>query len=295
MRRFTLLLLACTAVVTRTDAQTCHVENGDNTYSDNVSMGSVHLAIKFTPSANFTTSRIEVFTGEVPGANSVAIWSHDSGGDKPLTSLGSGAWNSSAINGWQGAELTTPISIGNGVTYWMVWGAKGGSQASVQTGTGQGQVYRGSFDGGVTWNGPFQFGSDHWKFRLYCCTGSFQEYGIGCPGQTGNPTLTGSGCPAPTQSFNITMGNMLPGAPALLLIGSSNSIAALNPWCNIVNAPLTPIVLPFTVPLTGFLAINETVPLGSPVPSSLFLQTLVGDPAALGGIAASNGLWMLVQ
>ncbi len=281
-------------------AQICHAENDTPNFSDGTSMGgpNLMLAVKFTPSAPIACTRIEVFTGEGSGTNSVPLWSHDAGPNEPLASLGSASWNMSSTNSWQGADLGTPIPLNAGTTYWMVWSPINGSQASVEALATPGQQYRGSFDGGQTWNGPFSFPSSNWKFRLYCnaCAGGFQTYGSACPGTGGvAPAIDGTGCPKPLSAITIDMTQMLPGAPAILLLGSSNQVAAITPSCLLQVAPLLPVAVPFTVPGSGSLSFGATLPNDTPVPFNLYLQALVGDPGAADGVASTNALWMSVQ
>jgi hypothetical protein len=149
----------------------CHAENDGNNFNDAVSMGGPNIlfAIRFAAPANLTVTSIEVFTGEESGQNSVSIWTHDQALNVPVSSLGIGTWDMSFPNGWQGATLAPSISLSSGTTYWFVWGPQEFAQASVDLPMAfPGQVYRASFDGGNSWNGPWQFNTDHWKFRLYC-------------------------------------------------------------------------------------------------------------------------------
>jgi len=173
-------------------AQTlCHAENDGPNFADNVSMGGPNLllGIRFVSPVDMSVTAMEVFTGEQTGQNTLGIWSHDVPNNEPDVSLGSGAWNMVGANSWQGASMTAPIPLLAGQTYWVVWGPRNGSQASVDVPmTFPGQVYRGSFDGGQTWNGPWQHNDHHWKFRLYGNCG-----GVGSPFCFGD--ATGTGCP----------------------------------------------------------------------------------------------------
>ena len=179
----------------------CHAEYGDNAFSDNVSMGGpgLTLAIRFVAPASFNATSIQVFTGEAAGQNSVQIWSHDAGLNQPSAVLSSGAWSMSAANGWQGAALGASVALTAGTSYWLGWSPINNAQASVDTApAGNGQLYRGSWDGGQSWFGPFQDNS-HWKFRIYgnCnaptiyCTAKVNS--LGCTpaiGAVGTPSTT---------------------------------------------------------------------------------------------------------
>jgi hypothetical protein len=165
------LILACaSALCPLSVSQLCYSENGGNTYNTNVSMGGPLVAIRFTSPANLPVAAVEIFTGEAMGTNSIAIWSHDATGNQPLSNLGTGTWTMSSTNSWQGASLLGTVPIFAGVTYWVVWGPAGGAQASVDPPgpTAIVQQYRASFNGGLTWTGPFSFPDRPWKFRFTC-------------------------------------------------------------------------------------------------------------------------------
>jgi hypothetical protein len=177
-------LLALFALAVRAPAQsTCHAENDGANFNDLVSMGGAMVGVRFVAPANVLISRIEVFTGEVGATHDLGIWTHDGGANEPSGPLSTGSFAVQFTNGWQGADLGASVALTSGTTYWMVWTPNSGGQASVDVPMGGlGQVYRGSFDGGQSWNGPFQFNDRHWKFRLiglcnsaptsYCTSGT---------------------------------------------------------------------------------------------------------------------------
>jgi hypothetical protein len=194
-----LLLFAAPAT-----AQTlCYAEYDGPIFADNVSMGGPNLllAIRFVAPSSLTVAKIEIFTGEGTGTNSVGIWSHDGALNQPLASLGSGSWSMSNVNSWQGATMTSAIPLTGGTTYWLAWAPINGSQASVDTSIpGNGQSYMGSFSGGP-WSGPFS-NSNHWKFRLYgsCVTPpttycTAKVNGLGCV-----PFMSFTGTPSASAS-----------------------------------------------------------------------------------------------
>lgn len=193
-----LLAFLCTSSVAQS---ICHAENDGPNFNDLVSMGGPNLllGVRFVAPVSFTSSAIEVFTGEASGTNSVAIWSHDGPNNEPNSQSGVGTWAMSATNSWQGASLGTPVALTGGQTYWMVWGCINNSQCPVDVPMATlGQVYRGSFDGGANWSGPFQFNDRHWKFRLYGnCGGVGTQVCFGIPGAApcpcGNPDPAGMG------------------------------------------------------------------------------------------------------
>jgi len=160
-------------------------------YSDPVLMGGPVVGIRWVPTASVTIHRIEVYTGEVAKPNAVAIWSSDNGlPSKPLANLGNSNPFTTAIpKGWQGADLTTDVSVTAGTEYWVVWDPTGGEQASLDADPGDiQQTYWGSYvgtvTGGASWFGPFSFSSDRWKFRMFC-TNKFGACGPGtCVGSS---------------------------------------------------------------------------------------------------------------
>jgi hypothetical protein len=160
-------------------------------YSDPVLMGGPLVGIRWVPTASVTIHRIEVYTGEVAKPNAVAIWSSDNGApSKPLANLGNSSSFTTAIpKGWQGADLTTDVSVTAGTEYWVVWDPTGGEQASLDGDPGDIQQtywgsYSGTVTGGASWFGPFSFASDRWKFRMFC-TNKFGSCGPGtCVGSS---------------------------------------------------------------------------------------------------------------
>jgi hypothetical protein len=127
------------------------------------------------------------------------------------------------INGWQGAQLQQPVVMLQGTDFWLVWNPVNGAQASVM-GTGAGaQPYRGSFDGGQTWNGPYQ--SLQWKLRIWTGTpGHYETFGAGCgAGRQAAPELGWNQVPTIGASFDVRIARASVSSFAFLTIGDSNS------------------------------------------------------------------------
>ncbi|MBK8096294.1 MAG: hypothetical protein IPK26_04260 [Planctomycetes bacterium] len=283
-------------------ATICHALNDNLNFDNNSSMGGPNLllAIQTTAPVALTATRIEVFTGEQTGSNSIALWTHDPVGNRPLLSLGSGSWSMSRINGWQGANLATPISIAAGQTFWVVWSPINGAQASHQGGTG-GPVYRGSFDGGASWNGPFQ--SIQWKFRIWCGgpVGHYETFGAGCRLSTRTtPELGWFGLPRTGSSFQVLLERGLASSFALLTIGDSDTTWAGNalPFslasfgaagCNVLASVGESLFTPTDV--TGQAVLTLNVPMSASLLGLQFYdQWFVHDPAANAlQFAVSNG------
>ena len=204
-----LSLLALICFAASASAQTpCHAEYGDNVFDDNVSMGGPNLllGIRFVALQNMTVRSAQVFTGEGAGLNTIAIYSSNGSLTEPLTPLGSGTWNMSNSNSWQGASLNTPVTLIAATSYWLCWSPINGSQASVDTTPpGLGQLYNGSFNGGQSWFGPFSDNS-HWKFRLFgdCSYCTAKTNSLGCM-----PVITATGTPSATSGSGYTISALL--------------------------------------------------------------------------------------
>lgn len=264
---FTALPLAPAAA----QAAIVHAAFDNFVYDNGVSMGGPNLLLAIKTQMPVTTiaTRVEIWTGEQAGPNSIAIWSHDPAGNRPLAVLASGTWSMGRVNGWQGAYLTTPLPLNAGQDVWVVWGPINNAQSSVH-GTGAGaQPYRGSFNGGATWNGPYQ--SLQWKFRIWTGTpGHYEVYGTGCPGVRGLPDLAWFGMPMAGGSFQIQLDRAVPGNFALLSFGESDtnsggqqlpySLAPFGaPLCSVL-ASLLVTVLQATDPMTGQAVFTMTLP-----------------------------------
>ncbi|MBL8724929.1 MAG: hypothetical protein JNK49_12845 [Planctomycetes bacterium] len=283
--------------------QIAHANFDNFTFDDNISMGGPNLlvAIRTQVPATTVATRIEVWTGEGVGTNSLALWSHDPVNNRPLAQLGVGTWSMGQVNGWQGAPLTTPVVLLANDDVWVVWGPTNGAQSSV-AGSGPGaQPYRGSFDGGNSWSGPFQ--SLQWKFRIWTGTpGHYEVYGTACPGSrgAGTPQLGWFGTPEIGFSFDIHLQRGLPGSFAFLLFGDSDStfngtplpysLTPLGaPNCSVLAAPVGNLLLPID-PANGQAGFTMSIPvLPAAIGYRMFHQWLCLDPAANPlGLTTSN-------
>ena len=301
MHRF-LFAVALVSVPLVAQAQIEHANFDTFTYLNNTSMGGPNLllAIKTTIPTSFVATRVEVWTGEGVGANTLALWSHDVAGNRPLAPLASGSWSMGVTNSWQGAPLTTPLALSTGQDVWVVWGCVNGAQSSIQ-GTGAGaQQYRGSFDGGQTWNGPFQ--SNQWKFRIWSGVAPHvTAFGAGCQGGAGTPRASWFGSPLAGTSFDVLLDRALPSTVAALVLGDSNtvygtlplplSLATLGaPSCSLLTSVVA--TLGSGVDVTG----QAVLPLAIPANPALagfpfFAQWFCLDVAANAfGLTFSNGI-----
>jgi hypothetical protein len=144
------------------------VNTGD-TFNDGVSAGAGLRAMRLDVSTQLVAHYLEIFTGEVSGPATLAIWSHDSTNNQPDAPLASGSWTLAELNQWQGAALDQRLPMSPGETYWVVWEQVSGAQAP-RGDAGVSVEYFGSMNGGATWNGPFN------GFEKYKVCG-----GGGCP------------------------------------------------------------------------------------------------------------------
>lgn len=281
----------------------CQADFDNPTYDPAVSMGGPNLllAIKTQATGTYAATRVEMFTGNGSGLNSVALWSHDPVNNRPLAPIASGSWNMTTIRGWQGANLTPPVFMTTGTDFWVVWGCINGSQAST-AGNGAGaQPYRGSFDGGASWNGPFT--SRQWKFRIWCDgpPGQHEVFGTSCSGATRiRPILGWSGIPNLGSTLTVLLDRAPANSFAILALGDSNTNYQGNP----LPFPLDPLGAPacsvqaapsstFFVPVDGVGQASMPINLPrNPLLAGLrfYEQWLVLDAGANAlGLLATNG------
>lgn len=158
--------------------------NSDSVLPSNTCTGGPLEAFTWFPAATETISRVEIFTGFPSGEtrlpNRLAIWSDDGGSpSKPLAALSStDPFNVVSTNSWQGANLTTPITVTAGQKYWVVWDPDVSQTCSSSADpAGTHLAYwassSGTVDGEASWLGPFgqPYNNqvvDRWKFRMYC-------------------------------------------------------------------------------------------------------------------------------
>jgi hypothetical protein len=130
------------------------------------------------------------------------------------------------------------------------------------------------------------------------CGGSWLPYGSGCPGSGGfTPQLNGSGCPSPGQEVTLELSGALGGSTAWLLFGVDDLSVPLGASCLLSIAPLLPVVVPLPLggsgPGAGAIALTGNLPASLP-PATVYLQTVVADPAPTLGASVSNALAMQI-
>lgn len=289
-----LALLTTTMAV----AQPCYAENDGPGFNDAVSMGGPNLllAIRFTVPPGLTVVGAEVFTGERTGTNTLAIWSDDPMANAPSTSLTSGSWSMTATNSWQGTDLTPPLPLASGVVHWLVWGPQNGAQAAVDLASPSAivQSYRGSFNAGATWNGPFSSADRPWKFRLFCLPAPYQTNqscasldldgiqssgfspAVTMVGTSGSATATLSGNAGMPWDLAFTVGSAL--LPNYLVTSGGQIVNVNLALAGFLNNGT------FTVPFAPF-----ATSISPPTGASIEAQMVIVDPTQTDGFCLSQG------
>lgn len=294
-----LLALALTASPLAAQQQ-CQRINDDGTLVTNISMGGPNLSLgmRLVAPGTFTLSAAQVHTGLVAGPASFAVWSHDAANNRPLANLsGNGNYQQSSAILWQGAALPTPITITTGQVYWLVWSMPNSSRSPQATSTTINVPYRGSFDGGLTWNGA-SGGTQPWpgapyKIRLFCphTTNPVTNIGAAKAGVGGLPTQRVLGWAAVGNELGFLLENAAPGATALFVLGVQPPLPIPLGIADLYASP--DILIPFGTSGTpgrgvGSASLELRIPPGS-AGFPLASQWLVLDGAAVGGVSHTDG------
>ncbi|MCB9881783.1 MAG: hypothetical protein H6834_08345 [Planctomycetes bacterium] len=286
--------------------QECERWNDDGTIVTNQTTGGPNLLIgmRLVSPSNFTVSAAQVYTGLRTGASSFAVWSHDPGGDRPLMNLsGDGAYQQLTHESWQGAALPSPVTLTAGQIFWLVWGMPNSSRWPAAAATTTNVPYRGSFDGGLTWNGA-NGGASPWagaplKIRLFCPANSSPVIPVGSAktGAFGDPINSLTGWGVVHNELGFFLDNAAAQAPAVLVLGVQLPAPIVIP--GIADLYASPdLTLSFLTSGTpgrspGSAAIELRVPPGS-AGFQLATQWLILDAAAVGGVSHTNGLYLTI-
>ncbi len=299
-------------------AQTpCHAEFDGNTFADSWSMGGPNYTdcIKTSAPKSLVVFAVQVFTGERTGTSVVGIWSHDATKDEPKAELARGSWSMSTTNSWQGANLSKPVVLAQGTTFWVSWIPVNGSQCSTQ---GYGstlpgiQTYKWSPTNSAPWNGPYK--GHQWKFRLWCapigtvtgvtvigqgCSDGFGKVGTWEANQT--PSVG-------NQGFQLLGKDLPPSATALTILGVNKTMTSIDlgpygaPGCFLHSDSVAELILKTTAGTPSKSDGTLVLPAAIPNDSSLkgfFLrsQLVVADTNSRRALQAifTNGLGITIQ
>ena len=253
-----------------------------NNFLAGTTMGGPNLtvAIQLQNGASpLLVDAIEVFSGGRSGASSLSLYSHDPVNNVPGTSLGGARFSLSSVVDWQGVTLPTPVPLTANQTFWLVWEPVNGCQISAEQRNRAGEPYRGSFDGGRSWNGPFQ--NYDWKYRLWCggyVPGGAEVFGQGCPGSgRGSPRIGATAIPRIGGSLDVTLAGAVANGTAIVALGASDSL-----WGGAIRLPyrMDPIGAPGCVVWIDLLATASQTT--SAVGEATFPLTVANDPALVG-------------
>jgi hypothetical protein len=211
----------------------CHSENDGNNYDDFASITGAWFGIEFVAPASFSVQRIEIFTGEVSASSQLDIWANNATLGQPSATLGGGTFTIQTPDGWQGANMFTPIPLSSGTTYWVVWHPVAGAQPSLdQPGAVNGQNTCVSVNSGQSWNGPFASMDRQWKFRLYgdCCASYVAYCTAGTTSNGCSATLSATGAPDANagSGFTVVANGVEGQKQGILFYGITGAVA--QPW-----------------------------------------------------------------
>lgn len=107
------------------------------------------------------------------------------------------------------------------------------------------------------------------------CDGSYTVYGSACPapGSAPTPLLLGWGCPSGGESIALELTQTIPFTPGLLVVGTGNASAVVQPGCLVQTLPLTSLVVALPASPPGGLYLPFTLPPVVPA-VDLYVQTL---------------------
>jgi len=180
------------------------------------------------------------------------------------------------------ATLPTPFVAQAGIKYWIRFEAAQPTYPDwgVANGTGgNGSHFRYSTGLAMFQNVPGDL-----SFSLHA---RWTDLGGALAGTAGLPALAGSGTLAAGSSGALALSSARPSAPATLLVGLAKLEAPFKGG-TMVPSPQLLIFLPTNA--SGGLDLHFTTPAGLPPGTLLVFQFWVGDPVAVAGFAASNGL-----
>lgn len=131
-----------------------------------------------------------------------------------------------------------------------------------------------------------------WSSVLPSAPVTWTDLGFAKPGVTGAPKLAGTGLLKAGNTVSLALSNACPASSAWLVIGSQT----LNlPFLGGILVPSADSVVPQVTDGSGAQTLAHVWPSGFPAGVPLVFQTWILDPAASGGVSASNGLSSVSQ
>lgn len=277
--------------------------------NSNTTMGGPNLllAMKLTAPRDLRLAAAQVQTGLRAGPASMAVHAHDSSGDRPGASLsGTGAYRQTARIAWQGAKFPRVVSLRKGTVFWLVWGMPAGSRTPWGVPSAGTIPYRGSFDGGKTWNGA-NGGRQPWppksfKIRLFCdaVVVPVRTIGTSKPGRGGvAPTQRLLGWPVNGNELGVLLERGAPGVPAFLVLGPPANLPAPplgTLWANpSIVVPQSTSGSSRSGPGTGEALVTVPLPDGYGVGFTFATQWVLLDPAAAAGVSHTFALVVVIS
>lgn len=151
-------------------------------------------------------------------------------------------------------------------------------------------AYRLTSDGGVEFGG--------WNlddFTLYTIeatpAGSFTNYGSGCAGASGTPTIAGSGTVLSNRNVTLNIAGGLPNAAGLLLLGTSQANVGVGGGCSLLVGGLIGSGVSLPLNGSGALQLTGTIPSGTGA-GNVYMQFFAADGSTATGFSATGGLQM---
>jgi hypothetical protein len=234
----------------------------------------------------------------------MAVWTHDAANDRPAANAsGDGAFTQCSVISWQGAVLPTPVSVTQGQVFWLVWGMPNSSRTPLSTNPNGDIPYRGSFDGGLTWNGQNN-GATPWparpyKIRLFCPhpTSPVQSVGNGKAGTGGVPVIHVSGWPAPGNELDVDLKQAAPASPAVLALGTHAQFQ-IPGLADVYVNPIVTVLLTTSGTVgrgTGTAWLPLRLPGSGAAGFPLALQWFILDPMAVNNLAHTSGIHTVIN
>lgn len=158
------------ATTTQTSPKTCveklcYESNGGIVVSSLYLVDFSAFAVLF-PRDNrvMRVTRVEYYTGYVFGRHDVQI--HENSDGRPGTVKGSGQFQASIVQGWQGTQISPPVEMSSANPHWISWKPRTGALGSMASIFGGQDIH--GLDRG-TFNPDWSNAARPLKMRVHCC------------------------------------------------------------------------------------------------------------------------------